>query len=103
VKLNKDSLAGAPVITDIYTGKQNAVQAENSSKDFIVYPNPVKDVLYVQIKGDAVFSVLSANGEILFTRTINSNGSINISALPPGTYYLKNNITGIVKKFIVAR
>jgi hypothetical protein len=38
VKLNKDSLAGAPVITDIYTGKQNAVQAENSSKDFIVYP-----------------------------------------------------------------
>jgi hypothetical protein len=103
VKLSKDSLPVAPVITNMYTGKQNAVQAGNSSKDFIVYPNPVKDVLYVQTKEDAVFSVLSANGEILFTRTINSNGSINTSALPPGTYYLKNNITGIVKKFIVAR
>jgi hypothetical protein len=103
VKLNKDSLAVAPVITNIYTGKLNAVQAENSSKDFMVYPNPVKDVLYVQTKGDVVFSVLSANGEILFTRTINSNGNISTSTLPPGTYYLKNNITGIAKKFIVAR
>jgi hypothetical protein len=87
----------------MYTGKQNAVQAANSSKDFMVYPNPAKDVLYVQTKGHAVFSVLNANGEILFTRTINSNGNINTSTLPPGTYCLKNNITGIVKKFIVAR
>jgi uncharacterized protein YaiI (UPF0178 family) len=103
VKLSKDSLAVAPVITNIYTANQNAVQAAKSSKDFMVYPNPAKDVLNVQTKGDAVFSVLSAKGEILFTRTLNSNGSINTSALQSGTYYLKNNITGIVKKFIVAR
>ncbi len=106
VKLGKDSLplfASAPKDLHLDMQNKNTVQAKNSNKDFTVYPNPAKNELHVQTNGSAVFSLINSSGKILFTKLINGSGGINISALPPGIYYLKNNKTGEEQKVIVAR
>jgi len=68
-----------------------------------IYPNPTKDILHIQNTGTATFTLTNQSGKILITKTINTNGAINISHLPAGLYYLKNNETGAVQKVIVAK
>src|SRR3954463_4001838 len=65
-----------------------------SNKDFILYPNPATDILHVQTNGNASFSLLNQSGQILLTTNINGKGSINISGMSAGLYYLKNTATG---------
>ena len=103
VKLAKDGLS--PVVsqtTNLYADRQNKNET-NTSKDFTVYPNPARDILHIGTSINAVFSFLNSSGEILFTKTINDNAVINISELPPGNYYIKNNTTGTTQKLIVER
>jgi hypothetical protein len=71
--------------------------------NFIVYPNPAKDVLHVKTNGRAVFSFAEQTGKILLTKTIDGSGEIDISKFPPGTYHLKNNATGMTQKIVVVR
>jgi hypothetical protein len=70
---------------------------------FRVYPNPAKDVLQVETNGSTTFSLINQSGKILLTANINSKGSINVSGIAAGLYYLKNKITGSVKKVVIAR
>jgi hypothetical protein len=87
----------------LFASVANAAQAKNSSKDFTVSPNPAKDILQIQTKSIAQFSVINSSGKILFTKPVNGNGSINISTLPGGNYYVKNNATGAMQKVIVEK
>ncbi len=104
VKLSKDPPSlFAPTALYANNQNQNAIQLKKGSKGFTVYPNPAKDVLYIQTKGSMIFSFINSSGKILFTTTINNSGSINIASLPPGIYYLKNNATGAEQKVIVSR
>ena len=66
-------------------------------------PNPAKDVLHVETNGTATFSLIDQSGKIMVTTSINGKGSINISGITPGLYYLKNNLTGNVQKIVIAR
>ncbi|HYK46052.1 MAG TPA: T9SS type A sorting domain-containing protein, partial [Parafilimonas sp.] len=103
VKLAKDGLS--PVVsqtTNLYAERQSKNET-NTSKDFTVYPNPARDILHIGTSINAVFSFLNSSGEILFTKTINDNAVINISQLPPGNYYVRNNTTGTTEKLIVER
>jgi hypothetical protein len=50
-----------------------------------------------------LFSLIDQSGKILLTTNINGKGSINISGVTPGLYYLKNNSTGSVQKVVIAR
>lgn len=52
----------------------------SSFKDFFVYPNPAKDIL-----------------------NIHASGSMNVSDIAAGVYYLRNNNTNAVVKIIVER
>ena len=69
---------------------------------FSVYPNPVKDVLHVQMMEGTV-SLINQAGKILLTKTIHVTGMINVTNLPAGLYYLKNMQTGEVKKVVISR
>ena len=70
---------------------------------FFVYPNPAKDILHVQTKSAASFSMLDQSGKILLTTNINEKGTISISGMAAGLYYLKNNSSGVTRKVIIAR
>ena len=81
----------------------STVRMLNNSGSFYVsiYPNPAKDNLQVQIDSDKKtalqIQVLSADGKVLMSSQTNASEgsilrSINISALPKGSYFLKVTI-----------
>jgi hypothetical protein len=68
-----------------------------------VYPNPAKDILHVETNSNASFSLITQSGKLLMTTNINDKGTINISGITGGLYYLKNNSTGNVQKVVIER
>jgi Leucine-rich repeat (LRR) protein len=82
---------------------ENALQQNNKTSLFFVYPNPAKNILHIQTHGKATLSLTNQSGEILFTKTIANKGELNIATLPGGMYFLKNNETGAVQKVIVSK
>jgi hypothetical protein len=70
---------------------------------FVVYPNPAKDVLHVAAENKATVILNDASGKIVLTQNINGSADININGLQPGTYFLKNQITGEARKVVIER
>jgi hypothetical protein len=58
---------------------------------FSVYPNPAKNILHVTTNSNASFSLVSDDGKILLSASINKTGAINISDIAAGVYYLSQN------------
>lgn len=86
------------------TSDQNAYNLNapaTNNKEFIIYPNPAKDILHIQTNGKATFTLTDQSGKILLTKTITNKGEINVANLAVGLYYLKNNETGVVQKIII--
>lgn len=64
-----------------------AVNDMNKAKDFAVYPNPVKDVLYLQLDSsikDFTFEVNDLNGRKILS--IKNQKDVNVSSLKSGVY-----------------
>jgi len=80
---------------------QTSLLKEN--KNFTAYPNPAKDIVNIKTNGNAIVSLSDQSGKIIFTKTIEGNGVINVAALPAGLYYLENNTSGETRKIIIAR
>jgi hypothetical protein len=108
----KKNLGGADywlvAVTDTTAGiTTNSIAAASTiakePKQILVYPNPAKDILHVQTNGNASLTLTDQSGKILFTKTINGKGEINVANLAAGLYYLKNNSTGAVQKVIVSK
>jgi len=62
----------------------------DSSATIRIYPNPVKNFVYISGSGTMVISVHNINGQLLNTpvQLIQSGYSVNISALLPGIYFI---------------
>jgi hypothetical protein len=91
------------VAPPLIASSNNALQATDKTGLFLVYPNPVKDLLYVKTNFKASVSFLDQNGKILLTREINGTGNIDVSGMPAGLYYVKNNNNGTVRKILITR
>ena len=87
----------------IIASAENGLQQYDKSNLFRVYPNPAKDILHVETNSAATFSLIDQSGKILVTTNIKGNGIINVSGIPAGLCYLKNNSTGNVQKVVIAR
>jgi len=98
VKLNYKKPDNAAIIS---SADSNSIIRDHSS--YRIYPNPVKDVLHIEINGATEFTLISQSGKILVTTTITGSGEINISALAAGIYYLKNKTTGESRKIIITK
>jgi hypothetical protein len=67
---------------------------ENMASSISIYPNPVKDILYLSgIKGGEKISIYSSNGQQVYSGSLtgNSNTGINLSIIPKGIYHLQIN------------
>jgi len=82
---------------------ENTLQQYDKRKLYSFYPNPAKDILYVQTNNNATFSLLDQSGKTVLSANISSKGSINISNLNAGLYYLRNNSSGLVQKVVIER
>jgi hypothetical protein len=70
---------------------------------FKMYPNPVNNILNVTYNGDLKVSITHISGQqIISPRSISKQGSIDVSSLSAGIYFLKAVANGesIVKKFV---
>jgi hypothetical protein len=88
---------------DISSSEIVSAVEELNTKQFLVYPNPVKNILHVQVNARTSISLINQSGSILFTKNINGKSEINITNLSSGLYYLKNNTTNEVQKVIVTK
>jgi hypothetical protein len=57
----------------------------------------------IKTNGNAIISLTDQSGKIIFTKTIEGDGIINVATLPAGLYYFKNNATGETQKIIIAK
>ena len=82
----------------------------SSSKDIIIFPNPVENELHVQVpstlKETGILEVQDVSGKVLKQQTIELNGaltavSINVTDLSKGIYMLVLQLEGqkMTKKF----
>lgn len=82
-------------VFDATTVDVNAIAAKNT---FSIYPNPAKDVLYIELKDvvNTQATIHNLSGQIVnSTQISNGNNTINISALPQGMYYIQLNGEGV--------
>jgi hypothetical protein len=86
--------------------KENTLNAA----DFVVYPNPATDVVYLQLKdvafGNGEASLYNALGECIQNKTFNGtpskDESISLNSLASGIYYLKlKTDKGVISKKII--
>lgn len=70
---------------------------------FKMYPNPVKNILNITYNEDLKVSITNIAGQqIISPRSINKQGSVDVSSLSAGIYFLKADANGesIVRKFV---
>jgi len=86
------------------------IPLEISSHDFSkslkvnIYPNPTKDIVYVEIEENAKVEISNLQGQIVKTETLNSTtNSIDLNGINSGVYLVKvmTKEKFIVKKLIV--
>jgi hypothetical protein len=77
----------------------NVLSIGDLSSSFSVYPNPTTDLINLQINKSAEVNLYNVTGQIIVNKTIDSNGYLNLSEYPKGTYYLRieNNLVKIVR------
>lgn len=69
----------------------------------VIYPNPAKDVLYVNFASNEPPAVRLFNclGQIVYSGTINNQCKINVSFLPRGVYFI--DVIGLRKKIVLTK
>ena len=96
-----------PTATFVETQAEcNALALEDTGfdKHINIYPNPAKDILYVQSDGKAGFILRNTNGQILMQGKLNKGHNIlKINGLSKGLYFISTtgNQTRTVKKLII--
>jgi Pyruvate/2-oxoacid:ferredoxin oxidoreductase gamma subunit len=86
---------GRGIFSGLFTNTVLNNETFENNKNVSIYPNPVKDVLNVNVKdfsGDVSVKVIDINGREVFTQKIsnvNNSNAINLSSLAAGIYVLK--------------
>jgi hypothetical protein len=93
---------GKRVIHNTLSNPMTKVEVVPETK-WKVFPNPAKNHIYVQSIGTAILTVTDLSGKIMLTKRINGSSVIDIAAFPAGVYYIKNNSTMELQKFIITR
>lgn len=74
---------------------------ENSISSISVFPNPVKNILTVEVESgedtETEWRILSMDGKMVMTGNFNLNSNIDVESFPSGVYIL--HVVGIRKSF----
>lgn len=81
------------------------IQCEQEQLDFVVYPNPAHQVLYISTAASSTYQkgfvhIYDVKGQMVYYEQISIGmiTSIDISSLPSGTYYAILNVDGVVRQ-----
>lgn len=97
-----------PIVTNFAENRIAPVSVEklDTISEFLVYPNPVSDILTIQMNngGYEILRLLNNMGQVVAQQSISDNTTtINMGQLPTGMYYLQligkdNTITQKIEK-----
>jgi hypothetical protein len=92
--------ADSVFIDDVQMIVDRTAISEISKSEFKVFPNPAKNILYVNSQAGAEVKIYNIAGSLVMSKiTSSANEKLNISNLPSGLYLIKvNNYT---QKFII--
>ncbi|MCB9273409.1 MAG: T9SS type A sorting domain-containing protein [Lewinellaceae bacterium] len=80
----------------VVTGTRESLAAQPLG----LFPNPASDILVVslpeRLNGPFKLQILDAQGRILSRQTAANNGQLDVASLPPGLYWAKAIIDGLV-------
>lgn len=68
-----------------------------------VFPNPVRNILNIYTSSKAFVSLTDQSGKKIFSKVIDSNDAIDVSKVPAGVYFVKNNTTGETMKIVIGK
>ena len=77
-----------------------------ASFDISIYPNPSYDVVHVKLgQEDSVpFQLMDLRGKTIYQGTLGlQEQRLNLQQLPPASYFLKVQVQGIIKSYIVIK
>lgn len=74
-----------------------------NAKSFTFYPNPAQDQISIQSKAKATFTLTNQQGKTIITKVIANRGTMDISHVSSGIYYLTNTTSGTVQKIMISR
>lgn len=92
---NSQMLSSAPNNYDRFFAKYNSTTlgiSENIiSNSFVIYPNPVSDILHINNSGLNEFhaTIFDISGKILNKGTLSNEKGIDVSSYPQGMYFIK--------------
>jgi hypothetical protein len=82
-----------------------AVDTYNTAPEMTIYPNPIDEVFHISPKGNlSTVMLYNMLGQEVFSTTLHdTDSSINISNLVPGTYLVKVISSELVKTFKILK
>jgi hypothetical protein len=90
----------------VYTFSPLLVSVKEVEKSFRVFPNPVYDILYVELNGHGKQQWQLTNGQgmmVMSGQTQNNTERLDVSNLSTGVYFLQifDNISSHVEKVVI--
>lgn len=76
----------------LFNGSTVSVTANPAQSSLQVYPNPAKDVIYVELQApvrEARFQMFSLQGQLLINHTVTQSDTIDIATLASGIYLIQ--------------
>ncbi|WP_160568816.1 MULTISPECIES: thiol protease/hemagglutinin PrtT [unclassified Apibacter] len=86
----------------VVNGKLGIEELKNDTNEFLIYPNPVKNILYIksdseqQIKSISIFDF---SGKEVLQSNIDLTSGVNVSSLSSGAYIIKIKTSKEIKKY----
>ncbi|WP_303848454.1 C10 family peptidase [Apibacter mensalis] len=86
----------------IANGKLGIEELKNEANEFVIYPNPVKDILYIksdseqQVKSISIFDL---SGKEVLRSNIGFSKEVNVSSLISGAYIIKIQTSKEIMKY----
>ena len=86
---NGCGLSDTSVLRIVVTGSLGVEPVANSN-DYIVYPNPSKDKIFIKNVKNSTIEIINIEGKpVLQKKIISEQDALDISKLPSGIYYIK--------------
>ncbi len=81
----------------------NIIQIEphKSKSQIHIFPNPATEILTIDVTQPTLIQIINVSGQIVKEKIMQNTGTINISNLSKGVYFLKTN--QFIQKFIIEK